>query len=81
MSFACGATCCTFVSSMTTNGGETKESGGFIDPCFETFHEIIYGKSERGAKVRRVFFCPFLLFSLFFVRLKQSVLYLEGRCS
>jgi hypothetical protein len=23
-----------------------------------TFHEIIYGKSERGAKVRRVFFVP-----------------------
>jgi hypothetical protein len=26
---------------------------------FETFHEIIYGKSERGAKECRVFFCPY----------------------
>jgi hypothetical protein len=25
---------------------------------FETFHEIIYGKSERGANERRVFFVP-----------------------
>jgi hypothetical protein len=59
MSFACGATCRTFVSSMKTNGGDTEESGDNIDHRFETFHEIIYGKSERGAKVRRVFFCPY----------------------
>jgi len=59
MSFACGATYCTFVSSMKANGGDTEESGRNIDHCLETFHEIIYGKSERGAKERRVFFCPY----------------------
>jgi hypothetical protein len=32
-----------------------KNAAGFIDHCFETFHEIIYGKSERGANERRVF--------------------------
>jgi hypothetical protein len=58
MSFACGATCRTFVSSMKTNGGDTEESGDNIDHRFETFHEIIYGKSERGAKERRDFFVP-----------------------
>ncbi len=59
MSFACGATYRTFVSSMKANGGDTEESGRNIDHCLETFHEIIYGKSERGAKERRVFFCPY----------------------
>jgi hypothetical protein len=29
-----------------------------IDLGSETFHEIIYGKSERGANERRVFFVP-----------------------
>jgi hypothetical protein len=27
-----------------------------LTTVFETFHEIIYGKSERGANERRVFF-------------------------
>ena len=49
----------TFVSSMKDNGGETKESGIVIDYWSETFHEIIYGKSERGANERRVFFCAY----------------------
>jgi hypothetical protein len=34
MSFACGATCCTFVSSMKANGGDKEESGSYIDPSF-----------------------------------------------
>jgi hypothetical protein len=33
-----------------------KNAAGIIDHSFETFHEIIYGKSERGANERRVFF-------------------------
>ena len=59
MSFASGATSCTFVLSIRTNGGDSERSGRNIDHRFETFHEIIYGKSERGANERRVFFVPY----------------------
>ncbi len=58
MSFASGTTSCTFVLSIRTNGGDSESSGRNIDHRFETFHEIIYGKSERGANERRVFFVP-----------------------
>ena len=51
-------TCRTFVLSIRTNGGDTERSGRIIDHRAETFHEIIYGKSERGANERRVFFVP-----------------------
>ena len=58
MSYDSGATCRTFVLSITTSGRETERIGRLLTIGFKTFHEIIYGKSERGANERRVFFVP-----------------------
>ena len=58
MSFASGATCRTFVLSIRKSGRETERNGRLLTTDFKTFHEIIYGKSERGANERRVFFVP-----------------------
>ncbi len=81
LSFACGQPCCTFVLSIRTNGGDTERSGNLLTTDSETFHEIIYGKSERGANERRVFFVPtrmallrsFVVFSLVLPKYRRNV--------
>ena len=56
MSLPSHTTRCTFVLSIRDNDDD-KETRAENWHRTETFHEIIYGKSERGAKERRVFFC------------------------
>jgi len=58
--FATGRLACTFVSSITNDGG-AKEISGLDRPTdFETFHEIIYGKPTR-CKRAPGFFLPLRL--------------------
>ena len=58
MSLPGGFACCTFVLSISDNERDRETASQLLTTRTETFHEIIYGKSERGANERRVFFMP-----------------------
>ncbi len=58
MSLSSGTACRTFVLSIRNNNSDRETASQTLTTGTETFHEIIYGKSERGANERRVFFVP-----------------------
>jgi len=58
MSLSCGVARRTFVLSIRNNDSDRETASQILTIGTETFHEIIYGKSERGANERRVFFVP-----------------------